>query len=373
MAVGGHPMPIKKQRLYRLFHDLIQTYSPSGKEEAAIELLVSFLKKHGIAYRLQAVEDERQNLLILPGKERAKLLFLGHIDTVAAPDWENAAWQRRGDRIEGLGTADMKAGCAAFLEAWLSLFEEGYQDLPIALAFVVGEEEDGIGTSRLLEKHHFPRAIVAEPTNLRPCLSHYGYVEARIRANGKRVHASVASLGISPVAELLRFLLILIEHIKQRNDGVVYNYRDLSSAPSGFAVPEWCEAWIDLHLPPDCPPAPLIYDIEELLDRQRQLRPELEAELSIQTIAEGYALPARGSLYQLLQACYQDCGLDFSTEPFRSHSDAALLWHSGIKTVVLGPGRLEEAHRSGEGVSWSEVCQAASLYRQLMLRSRELD
>lgn len=363
-------MAADSKRLYRLFHDLVNTYSPSGKEEAILNLAASFLKTNGIPFVLQQVESGRSNLLVLPRKKPAQLLFLGHLDTVAAPDWEHATWKRQADRIEGLGTADMKGGCAALLEAYTSLWQEGQNDLPVALALVVGEEEDGIGTSCLLEHYHFPNAIVAEPTNLNPCLSHYGYIEIRIRAIGRRVHASVAPLGISPVAELLRFLLALIEHIKERKEGIVYNYRDLSSAPSGFAVPEWCEAWIDLHLPPDCPPAPLIYDLEELLDRYRQQRPEFDAEWSIQTIAEGFELPARGSFYKLIEAACRSCGLESGRNSFRSHSDAALLWRAGIKTVVMGPGLLEEAHRSGEGISWLEVKKATLLYRQLMLGSR---
>ena len=384
-------------RLQTLFRDLIDAYTPTGKEQEAIEILQAFFDRAGIQTTLQQVDEDRSNLLVLPegqanGTEPA-LLFLCHVDTVAAPDWESWYWDQSGDRIEGLGASDMKSGCAAVAEAYVSMMEQQTRfpssapagssvnnsiipgssvPTPIALAFVVGEEEDGAGTARLMEDWRFPMAVVAEPTDLRPCFSHYGYVEAKVLAQGRRVHASVAPLGVSPVAELLRFLLAAIEHFKGRGDGVIYNYRDLSSSPSGFAVPDWCEAWIDLHLPPNVAPAPLIYDLEELLETQKTERTNLDAKLSFTTVHEGYALPARGYLWDWIKESFAKADLPFQPDSFRSHSDASLLWHEGTRAIILGPGRLEEAHRTGEGVSWKQVCEAAQLYEIMMSGSGKL-
>jgi acetylornithine deacetylase len=376
---------VNPARLQTLFRDLVDAYTPTGKEQEAIGLLQDFFGKAGIPTTLQQVDEDRSNLLVFPeGGQDPALLFLCHVDTVAAPDWESWYWIQHGDRIEGLGTSDMKSGCAAVAEAYVSMMEQRTNppssvpaggtagSPPIALAFVVGEEEDGAGTARLMEDWRFPMAVVAEPTDLRPCFSHYGYVEAKILAQGRRVHASVAPLGVSPVAELLRFLLAAIEHFKGRGDGVIYNYRDLSSSPSGFAVPDWCEAWVDLHLPPEVAPAPLIYDLEELLEAQKQERTNLDARLSFTTVHEGYDLPARGSFWDWAKESFRIAGLPFQPDSFRSHSDASLLWRDGTRAMILGPGRLEEAHRSGEGVSWKQVCDAAQLYEIMMLGSGKL-
>lgn len=364
---------INSRRLKMLFRDLLDVYTPTGKEAGATAVLADFFRLAGVEPLLQPVDDDRDNLLVLPATIEPSLVFIGHVDTVAAPDWEHIDRVELGDRIEALGAADMKGGCAAMAEAYAALLEQGIRDLPVALAFVVGEEEDGDGTARLLEEWHFERAIVAEPTDLRPCFAHYGYIEARVRANGRRVHASVAPLGISPVADLLRFMLAIIEHLKMRGDGVIYNYRDLQSAPSGFAVPDWCETWLDLHLPPTLPPAPLLCDLEELLEAHRKRRPNFDAELTFTTVHEGFDLPQRGRFFELVAGAYRQAGLPCQPDSFRSHSDAALLWRAGTRTVVAGPGRLEEAHRSGEGVAWSQVEAAAGLFAAIMAASGQTD
>jgi len=359
-------------RLKKLFKALVDEYTPSGNEGPAIQILASFFQDAGIKPLFQKVEEGRENLILLPETADPILLFLGHVDTVTAPDWDKFEWKEEGNRIEGLGTADMKGGCAALAEAYISLLEEGISDLPFALAFVVGEEENGDGTLKLLEDWQFSLAIVGEPSNLQPCFAHYGYIEAKVLVKGQRVHASVAPLGISPIAEILYFLLAAVEYFKNRDEGIIYNFRDLRSSPSGFAVPDWCEVCIDIHIPPSLAPAPFLYDLEELLESKKKNQPSLNARIDFTTVHEGYDLPHRGHFYEYIEEQYQSLRLPFRPASFQSHSDAALLWHAGIRTVVLGPGLIEEAHRSGEGVEWNQIVTGSLLYRELMKGSSKL-
>ena len=112
---------MNQARLATLFRDLVDSYTPTGKEQEAISILEAFFARAGIPTTLQQVDEDRSNLLVLPegladgqanGTEPV-LLFLCHVDTVAAPDWESWYWDQNGDRIEGLGASDMKSGCAA--------------------------------------------------------------------------------------------------------------------------------------------------------------------------------------------------------------------------------------------------------------------
>ena len=358
---------INPQRLRRLLRQLIDIYSPSGKEEDVLAYLHSYLQKNGLSARRQSVDDSRYNLILVPGDTDARVALIGHLDTVVAYDLENYGYQEQDDLVFGLGAADMKSGCAAMIEAYVSLWEAGHQQLPVALVMVVGEEEEGDGAKRLLEEYHFPWAIIAEPTDLYPCLSCYGYMEVQLSVKGKRVHASLASRDQNPIETMLGLLLHISHYmVNDRQEGI-YNIRNLLSTQAGFAVPDWCEAWLDVHLPPHAPIGDISLELEEIVDRVQKESPQVDSNIRLATIEAGYELPEKGSVIEALQATYSRRSLAWEPHPFPSHSDANQLWASGIKPILLGPGQLEKAHAPEESISFQQVVDAAELYRDLII------
>jgi acetylornithine deacetylase len=362
------PLRIQPQRLRQLLRRLMDIYSPSGKEEELIDYLYGYLKRHGLPVVRQPVDDCRDNLVVAPGKDEIRLALIGHLDTVSAYDLDHFGFEEQGDRIVGLGAADMKGGCAAMVEAFLTLCENNPQcpQRGAALALVVGEEIDGDGTQRLVKEMHFPWAIIGEPTDLRPCLSHYGYLEVQLTTRGRRMHASLANLGENPIKAMLHLLLKVSHYLENKRPEAVYNIRELFSSQAGFVVPDRCEAWLDNHLPPTAPIGEIMLELEELLQRERQENPQLDAAMRFATIHTGYQLPEKGSLVEVLRSLYARHELPWEPQPFRSHSDANLLWAAGIKPILLGPGQLEQAHAPGESVSFEQVCLAAQLYCDLL-------
>lgn len=118
---------IQPERLKNLLKRLVDIYSPSGKENEVIKLAERYLKKYGLTVTRQKVDRNRFNLLVLPPKKsEIELCFVGHLDTVTAYDLDDYAFREEGDRIYGLGTADMKAGCAAMIELFVVLIEAGW-------------------------------------------------------------------------------------------------------------------------------------------------------------------------------------------------------------------------------------------------------
>ena len=100
-----------------------------------------------------------------------------------------------------------------------------------------GKEEEGDGAERLARDFHFPWAIIAEPTDLRPCLSHYGYLEIQLFSRGQRLHASLANRRQNPVQSMLSLLLRLTRYLQEERPESVYNIRDPLSARAGGS---WC-------------------------------------------------------------------------------------------------------------------------------------
>jgi acetylornithine deacetylase len=360
--------PINRKRLLNVLQRLLNIYSPSGKEEEAVDLLYRHLRRQGLPVIRQDVDENRQNLIVPFSGKEALLAFIGHLDTVTAYDLEDFGCEIEGDTVRGLGSADMKSGCAAMVEAFTCLWEKGVSELPLTLAMVVGEEEDGDGAEVLVKEFHFPWAIIGEPTDLKPCMQHYSYLEMQLNAQGRRYHASLAKKGSNPVEVMLRILLHLSRYMEKERPEAVYNIRDLFSSGGGFVVPDGCEAWVDVHLPPSAPLADITVEIEELIAREKEVHPSVEILVRFSTVHSGYTLPEKGEVVDALKAAFLQQGLGWEPLAFPSHSDANQLWTAGVKPIILGCGQLELAHSPQEWVSFNQVCTAAEIYYELAVR-----
>lgn len=359
---------IQPARLKRLFRRLVDIYSPSGKEEEISDYLRGYLGRHGLAVTLQPVDDHRNNLIVAPEDTEIEVAFIGHLDTISAPDLDTYGYREAGDRIQGLGTADMKGGCAAMIEAFLSLKETGRENATAALCLVVGEEETGDGARQLIREYRFPWAVIGEPTDLVPCFGSYGYVEVFLGTQGRRMHPSVAERRDNAIEVLLQVMLKTTHYLEQLGPKVIYNIRDLSSSRGGFVVPERCEAWLDLHVHPIAPLGDILTELEDICIQKITGNQDIEIEFGVCTLEGGYEITDPGPVPTALEAAYNHLGLYWTPALFRSHSDANQLWSAGVKPLVLGPGRLEQAHTHNESVSFDQVRRAADLYLDLLYR-----
>jgi len=360
---------IQPDRLKNLLKNLVNIYSPSGKEEEVLAFTERYLKRHGLTVVRQEVEESRYNLIVSPGKqEKTEVCFVGHLDTVTAYDLDDYEFYEEGDKVSGLGTADMKAGCAAMIEAFIVLAEKLDSFPSVNLALVVDEEEDSKGAKALVQDYSFSWAIVGEPTGLIPCLGHYGYLEVVLRTQGKRAHSAMPELGQNAIENMLRLLLQVTEFIVSKSPKLVYNIRELSGFPGGFFVPDTCEAWLDLHLPPNFRIDMLKAELEQVLETAHQNIPGLDADLRFEDTYSGYQISEDRPLVQKLKEVYQELYLPpWKPQDFRSHSDGNTLWAAGVDPIIFGPGNLDAAHTPEESVSFSQVVQAAQLYLSFAL------
>ncbi len=361
-------MEVQPERLRNLLRDLVNIYSPTGKEGEVLEYVEEYLKNRNLPVTRQEVDESRCNLIVLPDKkDEVVLCLVGHLDTVTAPDLDDYGFREEEDTIFGLGTADMKAGCAAMIEALTVMVEGRGVVPPVGLALVVDEEESNKGVRSLVNEYNFPWAIVGEPTGLMPCLAHYGYLEVMLRTQGKRAHSAMPELGQNAIENMLKLLLQVTESISSRIDGLVYNIRELSGFPGGFVVPDSCDAWLDLHLPPSSRIDVLKTEFERMLEEARESIPHLDVQLNFEDTYSGYQISEERPLARKLREVYDKMSLAWEPQEFRSHSDGNVLWSAGVNPIILGPGHLETAHTARESVSFCQVAGAAQLYLNLAL------
>ncbi len=358
---------IQETRLRELFRDMVDIYSPTGKEGQITEYLSGYLHEKGLPVTLREVSEGRRNVEVLCGDGPPEIAFIGHIDTVPAFDIERFEFEERNGQIYGLGSADMKGGCAAMIEAFVSVRENGKLPENTAMFLVVGEEEAGDGTAALLEAMRFPWAVVAEPTDLSPCLGHYGYLEMLVRAFGRRRHASMAGREHNAIFHLLRMLLRLGGMMEVEYPEAVMNIRSVHSSEAGFAVPGSCETWVDFHIKPSEDTNHLAELLRIVADECLSIGSVTSYEVDFPTLAPGYRLPEEGRLYELLKQAYANRDMPWRPGTFKSHSDANLLRQADCRPVILGPGQLARAHTRDEAISFEQVATAARLYREMLM------
>lgn len=360
---------IDAERLRRNFLEMLDIYSPSGKEEDIQLYLEELLQRAGFKVRRQEVEPDRFNLYVTMGNQEPQLYMVGHVDTVSAWNLEEFGAQEEDDLIHGLGSADMKSGLAAMLEAWLAIGSAllPEEQPPIGLLMVVGEEENGDGSAAFLANTCPPWVVIGEPTGLTACFSHYGYLEAGFVTRGRRSHSSLPELGHNAVESMLRVLLHLGNNVlfAREKSEIVYSIREMNSSQAGFVVPDRCETRIDLHLPPEMDPAALQAAILKIVEDADRTISGLNLDVSFDFASRGYNLDTENKLLPVLQKVYTQLGLPLQLDAFRSHSDGNLFFAAGSKPLILGPGSLEAAHTAEERVVFAEVLAAARIYAAL--------
>jgi acetylornithine deacetylase len=371
-------MSINPARLRRTLLDILDIYSPSGKEEDIQLYLEEQLTRAGFIVERQVVEEQRYNLRVTMGRSEPQFYLVGHVDTVPVWDLEDFGPSEEEGIVRGVGSADMKGGCAAMLEAWLALAEAipASERPAVGLLLVVGEEENGDGSAAFLEQFRPLWVVVGEPTGLAACFAHYGYLEADLVTRGRSSHSSLPELGHNAVESMLRLLLFLGKEplFDRERSEIVYSIRELISSRAGFVVPDRCEAWIDLHLPPGMEPAALQEAIRRTTAEGTRSIPGLEVEVNFDFASPGYDLGIDNLPARIVNNIYPRLGLQPKLEPFRSHSDGNLFFAAGSKPIILGPGSLETAHTPDEQVIFAEVVTAARIYAALCLemdRTRE--
>lgn len=361
---------INPQRLRQHLLEMIDIYSPSGKEEDIQLYLEGILQAAGLSVQRQEVEEDRYNLITTLGSTSPQFYLVGHVDTVPAWDLDDYGAKEEWGIVRGLGSADMKGGCAAMLEAWLALATLPLEQQPaVGLLLVVGEEENGDGSERFLESCTPNWVVIGEPTSLSPCFGHYGYVEAQLVTKGRRSHSSLPELGHNAVESMLQILLQLGQAplFARDNLQVFYSIRELSSSRAGFVVPDRCEALIDLHLAPEISPEQVKAAISEQLAGAGDAIPDLHLDVTFDFSASGYQLAAHQWLEQVMEKVYPKLNLPLQLTPFRSHSDGNLFFAVGVQPLILGPGSLETAHTNEEQTALAEVEAAARIYAALCL------
>jgi acetylornithine deacetylase len=349
-------------------------FSGGATDEREVAAFVAG-EMEGLGMETRRFEPEPGRVSVLgrlPGTGGGPSLMLyAHLDTVGIEGMADPfSGEERDGRVYGRGAYDMKGGLAACLAAVRTLRDAGVRlrgDLLIAA--VADEEVASIGMADLLRHATADAAIVTEPTEMRVCLAHKGFVWVEVETFGRAAHGSRFGEGIDANMRMGRFLA--------RLDGLEKELRaspphPLVGPPSLHAAvlrggtgtstyAAHCRLEIERRMVPG--------ETEELVLAQiRAITDALAAEddtfrASVRaTLTRGSfnVSPDAPIVRSVLGAAAEVLGSAPETvgEPY--WMDAALLAEAGISTVVIGP-RGEGAHADVEWVEIDSVVQVADI------------
>jgi acetylornithine deacetylase/succinyl-diaminopimelate desuccinylase family protein len=356
------------------------TSNPPGNEEAAAHFLGDYLARAGIAVEYLQVEPDRAILLArLPGRESTGHVVLsGHLDVVPAqePGWTYDPFTATlvGDRLIGRGTADMKGGLAAMAVAMLTLRRSGFRPrADLVLVASIGEERGMAGArhmaaSGVLRDCAF--LVVGEPTGLEVCPTQRGVLVFRLTVHGRTAHSSMPELGVSAVSYLARAITALETH------QFTYLENDFLGAPSvnvgviegGLApniVPDRCTAITFIRLVDGQTPGQVETEVRSVLDGVAR-DTGLSVQLDLEILAGGPALvtPLDDPLVEAAIAAVQESiGTACRVRGFTGATEAGILCRTyGMPMVIVGPGKLEQAHAVDEYIDIPDLSRAAHVY-----------
>ena len=358
--------------------DLVSIDSVSARSNAEIvDYLSERCESLGLAvYRLPYTDEfgvVKINLIALAGAEfsattTVELALVGHTDTVPYdPLWTNATKLTEQDgKLYGRGACDTKAFIAAMLTAVEKLNLKRLRR-PLALVFTADEELGLFGAKRLAAARalHLRYAIVGEPTSLQPMRAGKGYCLAEVTVRGREAHSAYPTVGASAIFRAAR-LIARIETISEQLEAeqhpdfdppyTTLNVGLIKGGTAKNVIAGECRFTLEWRPVPGQEPGRVLDVLKLAIKSEQQRDPSFECEIDAGRTDKGFEMPTNSPLVRLLEEL---TGRQAGTAAFGT--EAPQMIELGGEAVVLGPGDIRVAHRTGEFVPIDELHQCVEI------------
>jgi acetylornithine deacetylase len=275
-------------------------------------------------------------------------MFCGHTDTVGVTGMSDPFTPvERNGRLYGRGAQDMKGGVAAMIAAATAIAGRG--DLAsgrLVVACVVDEEHSSIGADALVRSWRADAAIVTEPTDLAIAVGHKGFAWVDIVVEGRAAHGSRPADGEDAILRLGRVLVRLeaLDRALQARPphplvgtgslhaSIIEGGRELSSYPDRATLQ------MERRTLPSEKETIALLEVQQILDALANEDPTFRGTAKAVFSRPGYEIAADHDLPDVLAAALAQAGGQPCVTGASFWTDAAVLGHAGIPSVLFGPG-----------------------------------
>jgi acetylornithine deacetylase len=319
---------------------------------------------------------EKINLVALAGADfssapEVELALVGHTDTVPYdPAWADAlALTERDGKLFGRGACDTKAFNAATLTAVESV-DFSRLRRPFALVFTADEEIGCLGAKRLADARPFTAhyAIVGEPTSLQPMRAGKGYCLANITVRGREAHSAYPQLGASAIfraARLIASIESIAEELKTDQRAgfdppyTTLNVGLINGGTAKNIIAGECRLTIEWRTVPGQSPEHTLNLVKQGVEDLKREDSDFTCEIEAMRADDSFETRGDSPLVRFLE---ETTGKESSFVAFGT--EAPSLIALGAEAVVLGPGDIRVAHRTGEFVPVDQLNQCVNVLRR---------
>ena len=338
-----------------------------GGEAAIAAFVASWLRDQGLEVEVVESVPGRPSVVgVLRGKGGGSSLMLNaHMDTVGAGGMLDPFTPKvDAGRIYGRGAYDMKGSLAAIMVA---AREARHLDLAgdVIVTAVSDEEVASTGTSAVLERYRADAAIVTEPTELRLCTAHKGFVWLEVEVRGVAAHGSRPDLGVDAIANTGPILAGVMDLAARLEDGPHHRLLGTGSIHASLVeggqelstYPARCTVKLERRTVPGEDGASALRELQELVDAARRHAPRLDASVRVTLERNPSEVGVDSDIAaSVLASAAAALGAQPGVMGATYWMDMALLNEAGIPTVAFGPS----GHGEHADVEWVD---AASLER----------
>ncbi len=365
---GPDPTPEPGADLLALTADLVDRPSVSHEEGPFVDWLEGELR--ALAHlRVDRVGDNLVARTEL-GRDR-RLMLAGHTDTVP-PDGNEGA-RLDGDRLWGVGSADMKGGLAVFLHLARTVPEPA---VDVTYLFYAREEVARVHSGLTEVARVRPDllaadcAVLGEPTSADIEAGCQGALRFEVTLAGARAHTARPWMGRNAVHRLAPLLadLVAYRHREPELDGC--RYRESLQAVSveggvaGNVVPDRVVLRLHHRYAPDRSAAEAEAHVRDLL------APHLDEGDTVEVVDAAPACPP-SLTHPLLRRLVADNGLAMRAK--LGWTDVAQLAERGLPATNFGPGDATVAHTAGEFLDRADLDRCHRALRRLLTETATPD
>jgi len=355
---------------------MVEMDSQSGKSNLELAgFLAEYLEENG--FRAELSEHDisgvrKANLYCVKEAESPGIILSGHMDTMPITEgWKQNPFSGTIDngKLYGLGAADMKGPIAAMITAAKDACS---LERSVEIALTFDEETDFEGVKRLigsgaLQGEH---VIVGEPTGLKAVRASKGFAGLTVELYGTAGHSSnpkscISAIGASQA--FLQYLKSYFERLETNENNcfdppyTTFNIGKIQGGTVVNQVPDYCRIELEFRHLPGQSAGMIAGGIAKILDALNEMGTCRKYGFSVSQSVDGFELEACDNV---LEKARQITGAEPGTVSYCT--EASYYATAGKKCIIIGPGSIEQAHKTDEYIEITQLQRGREFYRELI-------